>query len=66
MEACVDAREQSIAEVQKLSREKTGIVNELASQKEIYVSLECDFHSISTKVGGRSLEKSSRLLMSGR
>ena len=50
MEACVDTREQSIAEAQQLLLEKTDVLYELASQKEIYIALEREFVSLSKKV----------------
>ena len=50
MEACIDRREQSIAEAQQLLLEKTDVLHELASQKEIYITLEREFVSISKKV----------------
>ena len=50
MEACVDTREQSSAEAQQLLLEKTDVLYELASQKEIYIALEREFVSLSKKV----------------
>ena len=53
MEASVDARDQGIADAQKILREKTDVSDQLTYQKEMLSSLQHSFTAVSIKVGQR-------------
>ena len=63
MEASVDARDQGIADAQKILREKTDVSDQLTYQKEMLSSLQHGFTAVSIKVGQR-LQNLFRLIMS--